>query len=75
MVKYLLNNNIINLDIDVEEQDSLDILALPELNRGFSDQKKFVMTGMSNLILNAFEITEKTFNFKSLILKRKEEER
>lgn len=42
-------------------------MTTPDLNRGYSDQKRKYQKALSNIVLASFHLTEKEYDFKNLI--------
>ncbi|CDW75624.1 UNKNOWN [Stylonychia lemnae] len=53
----------------------IEPLMIPELNRGYSDQKKQYQKAFRAMIFSAFIKTELEFDFKNMILKQRQEEK
>lgn len=65
---YSLVNLLIYKKNEIDDdEESMEVLCLPELTRVFSDQKKKILSGMVKIIMRAFYNTESAINFKDLI--------
>jgi hypothetical protein len=62
-------------DEDEEELMMEGLTAPPELNRGYSEQKRDYFKGLSSIIFSNLELLEVEFDFKKLIQEQKEIER
>ena len=46
----------------------------PELNRGYSDQKRQYQKAFRGIVFEVFQLTEEGFDFKNMIEKMRQEE-
>jgi hypothetical protein len=51
-----------------EDDDNMENLTVPELTRGYSDQKKQYQKAFRAFVLDAFRTTESEFDFRNMIL-------
>lgn len=58
-----LNQGPFTLIASDEDEDSVSGLQSPDLNRGYSDQKREYQKGLRAVIFKSFKLAESEFNF------------